>query len=276
MIRKSLNVNTVSGPTLGPIEIALLDLNIDDQNFMYNFVVCTKLKQHLILWLNFAERYRIGMENSFLDMNARKKAPSMKTNDFGQWTIASLTISANEQTETEQKLCLITTNIVTIPPYHISIFPLQAINQEINTNIQPDALIEIEENTFLTIEQLDLILIPTLQKLGPSVSNVYMAVLWNPGDQTVTLKRKHDHDLCKWIWLHGKRPPRATWNSRKNDGNTTYRTPSDTVWELTEISHDILPPMPEKIAFMFHNNFYPKPKIDLKDTEISQETRQKL
>ena len=27
---------------------------------------------------------------------------------------------------------------------------------------------------------------------------------------------------------------------------------------------------------MFHHNFYPKPKIDLQDTEISEETRQKL
>ena len=31
--------------------------------------------------------------------------------------------------------------------------------------------------------------------------------------------------------------------------------------------------MPEKVAFMFHHNSYPKPKIDLKDAE---ETRQKL
>ena len=34
--------------------------------------------------------------------------------------------------------------------------------------------------------------------------------------------------------------------------------------------------MPEKSAFIFHHNFYPKPKIDLKDAEISKETRQHL
>ena len=43
-----------------------------------------------------------------------------------------------------------------------------------------------------------------------------------------------------------------------------------------EISHDKLQQMPEKSAFMFHHNFYPKPKIDLEDTEVSQETRHKL
>ena len=38
-------------------------------------------------------------------------------------------------------------------------------------------------------EQLDLILIIMLQKLGPRIPNVHMAVLWNPGGQTVILKR---------------------------------------------------------------------------------------
>ena len=55
-------MNTVSGATLGPIGIAPLDLNIDDQNLVYNFVVCTKLRQHLILVLDFAQRYRTGLD----------------------------------------------------------------------------------------------------------------------------------------------------------------------------------------------------------------------
>ena len=76
----------------------------------------------------------------------------MKTNNFRQYTVASLKISADEQNETEHKLCLITTFTVTIPPYHIYIAPLKAINQPINNNIQPDTLIEIEENPFLAIE----------------------------------------------------------------------------------------------------------------------------
>ena len=62
MIKKPLKVNTASGTTLGPIQIAPLELNTDDQNFVHNFVVCTKLKQHLILGLDFAQRYRIGMD----------------------------------------------------------------------------------------------------------------------------------------------------------------------------------------------------------------------
>ena len=50
------------------------------------------------------------------------------------------------------------------------------------------------------------VLMPMLQKLGPGISNVYMAVLQNPGGQTLTSKKKHGHQLCKRIGLHGKRP----------------------------------------------------------------------
>ena len=68
MIRNPLKVNTASGPTLGPTGIAPLDLNIEEQNFTHNFIVCTKLKQHLILGLDFAQRYKIGIN---LDKNGK-------------------------------------------------------------------------------------------------------------------------------------------------------------------------------------------------------------
>ena len=44
MIRKPLKVNITSRATLGPIGIASLELNINDQNVAHNFTVCTKLK----------------------------------------------------------------------------------------------------------------------------------------------------------------------------------------------------------------------------------------
>ena len=62
MNRKPLKVSNACVATLGPIGIAPLELNIDDQNFGHNFIVYTKLKQHLILGLDFAQRYRIGID----------------------------------------------------------------------------------------------------------------------------------------------------------------------------------------------------------------------
>ena len=74
LIRKPLKVNIASGATLGPIGIAPLHLNIEEQNFTHNFIVCTKLKQNLILGLHFAQRYKTGIliENYSSDMKAKR------------------------------------------------------------------------------------------------------------------------------------------------------------------------------------------------------------
>ena len=152
LIRKPLKLNTASGATSGPTGKILC----------INLVCAQKLKQHLILRLDFAQRFKKGIDwdingKLFLRSKGKKISPSMRTNDFGQWMIDSLKISTDEHNETEQKLCLITTNTVTIPPQHISLVPLKANNQAINTKFPSEALLEIEENPFLTIEQPELV-----------------------------------------------------------------------------------------------------------------------
>ena len=68
-------------------------------------------------------------------------------------------------------------NTGTVPSYHISIAPLKAIYYAVSKNIKPNTLIEIEENSFLVIEQPDLVLLPMLQKLGLRILIVYIAAL---------------------------------------------------------------------------------------------------
>ena len=57
------------------------------------------------------------------------------------------------------------------------VVPLKGINQVINTKLQSEALLEIVKKPFLAIEQLEFVLIPTLQKLGSRVPDAYMAVM---------------------------------------------------------------------------------------------------
>ena len=82
-------MNSASRTTLYPAGIAPLDLNIEEQNLTHNFIVCTKLKQNLILGLNFAHRYKIGINwdidgKLFLRYEGKKIATSLKTNDSKQ------------------------------------------------------------------------------------------------------------------------------------------------------------------------------------------------
>ena len=154
----------------------------------------TKFKQNLILGLTFAQRYKIGTDldingKLFLRGKVKKIANSLKTNESGQWTKASLKISTNGQNEIEPKTCLITTIAVTIPPHHISIVQLKAINQAINTKFTSETLLEIEENPFLTIVHSELVLVVTLQRLGFQVPDTSMVVLWNSRGQNLIQKQ---------------------------------------------------------------------------------------
>ena len=62
VIRKTLRVNTASGTTLGPIGIVHLAMNIEEHSFKHNFIICTELKQPLIIALDFALRYKLEVD----------------------------------------------------------------------------------------------------------------------------------------------------------------------------------------------------------------------
>ena len=76
---------------------------------------------------------------------------------------------------------------VTFMPYHISVVPLTPINY--TESIQTNALTEIEWNPFFSIEQPNITIIPMLQKLDSGTPDKFMAILWNPGDHSKTIKR---------------------------------------------------------------------------------------
>ena len=59
-------------------------------------------------------------------------------------------------------------------------------------------------------------------------------------------------------------------NYREKTIKPTLEQQGDT-GEVTEISHEKLPPMPEKSITMLHHTFYLKHKTDLKDAKISEE-----
>ena len=72
-----------------------------------------------------------------------------------------------------------------------------------------------------------------------------------------------------------KAPPEQFKNSGKVTETQPFRTSTDTVGEVMEI-HWWITLNTRKVSLQFLHNFYPKPKVDLKDNDISQETRQKL
>ena len=156
-------------------------------------------------------------------------------------------------------MCFVTNHTVTVPPYHISIRPIKPINHMFGTYLQPNTLLETEENPFLSIEQLNITTIPVLQEIGQRIPDKFVAILWNPGGHYIHLER--NTTICY------VKESDCIENSQFDQWDNV---------EVTEISHEKLPPMPEKLALIFHHNFYSKPKIDLEDAKIHEERRYKF
>ena len=89
--------------------------------------------------------------------------------------------------ETDDKICVMTKSTVTLPPHHISIVSLTAINYP--GKVHTDILLGMKENPFFTIKQQNITIIPALQKLDNRTPDKFMAVLWNPGADSISIKR---------------------------------------------------------------------------------------
>ena len=87
-----------------------------------------------------------------------------------------------------------------------------------------------------------------------------MTSLWNPGSHSISIKKNMT----------------IGYNKESDYIEKAQADKQENIREVSKISQDKLPPMSEKSAFTFHHNLYPKPKIDLEDATISDETQNRL
>ena len=112
----------------------------------------------------------------------------MKKGNLKQQRIALLETPLAKKWLKDERTHLVTNHKATVLPYYISIIPLKPVNHTLGTNLWPNTLLEIEENPFLSIEQLNITIIPVLQKIGLRIPHLFMAVLRNPGSHNISLK----------------------------------------------------------------------------------------
>ena len=111
-------------------------------------------------------------------------------------------------------------------PYHRAIIPLKPITYTFGINLQPNQT----TNCCSCTSNMGIMTENTWQLYG--CTKVSRWSYYN-------MKKKSNHQFCKRIRLHRKIPDWATKQCRGND----------------QISHEKLPPIPEKSAFMFHHTF---------------------
>ena len=80
----------------------------------------------------------------------------------------------------------------------------------------------------------------------------FMAILWNPGGDCISIKRNTTIDYMK-----------------ESDYVEKSQNEQEKFGKIAGITQDKLPPMPEKSVFTFHHNLYPKLKVKLEDMVIS-------
>ena len=62
MTWETIWVKTASGTTLSPIDLIPLIMDTEEYSFKHKFIICTKLKQPLIIGLDFALRYKLAAD----------------------------------------------------------------------------------------------------------------------------------------------------------------------------------------------------------------------
>ena len=168
MTRMSLQINTASRTTLGPIGIVPLILNINDYIFIHNLIIHKKLRQQFIIGLNFAQRYKIGVDwdaygTLFLRYKGKKIATVMRKSNPCWQSVALLETLVSDTWAKDERKCFVTNNTFAISPYHVSIILLQPVDHMV---LWPNTVIEIDKNSFPLIEQPSIAILPLLQKVG--------------------------------------------------------------------------------------------------------------
>ena len=128
IIKKALWVNTASRATLGPIGIVQLTMNIEEHSFKCNFIICMKLKQPLIIGLDFAQRYKLGVDwntsgTLSLWLDWWKIASTMKKASIERHVMTIQEPKLTIEHERDEKMCVVTRITVALPPHHITIVP---------------------------------------------------------------------------------------------------------------------------------------------------------
>ena len=166
---------------------------------------------------------------------------------------------------------LVTTMTVTIPPHHMAVIPVTPSSHSLcSTNITT-GLIEVIENPLLYIEQQYLCVIDTLHRFYDRHQSECIRLAVNVSGEELRINKRIT--ICFTCVADVKEIHQGTElmesindiNIEINESATNEALPKQT---LTQI--------PLNSSFMFHKDFYPKPRITLLDTELSDESRQQL
>ena len=277
MTKKHLKVGQADGTSLGPKGLVRLLIEINDNYFEHLVIVCQNLKQPVLFGMDFSQCYKIGIDwnhkgASYLWYKGRKLMSAWNTSAMPQ-CVTGITNHITDLNTASSRLGtrLVTTMTMTIPPHHMAVIPATPSSHSLcSTNITT-GLIEVIEKPLLYIEQPYLCGIDTLHRFYDRLQSKCIMLAVNVSDEElriikgITICFTCVADVTE---IHHNTEPAESINEindinvEMNESVTNKVVPQETL--------TLIPP---SSSFMFHKDFYPKPRIMLLDAELSNESK---
>ena len=282
------SVKQASGSSIGAMGTLDITFKVRERPFRHKFIVCSALKTEMILGLDFAQTYRIGIDwdenmapylrtaGKFLTkaMPLRTLNPSVMVNE-----IQSDTTQPKEQNKTKtistsnkpkSMVRLLTRTQVRLPPKTLSVIPVNIRLPADKPRLQSIDVMGYEN---FYVEYPDVSILPTTHtKLNKNKAGYLILLAYNSGNEETILTKSCTIALgAKSVWKVKSGPTIP----RKSTKKVTKLMINNLTADSSEPSHNKanVREALEKTAFVGRHNTYTKPKVDLKDVPLTKTQR---
>ena len=292
------SVKQASGSSIGVKGTVNVLFRIQDKLFKHQFIVCSALKTEIILGLDFAQTYRIGIDwdesmapylrtaGQFLtkalplktlnphpvglinEIYSSSKIESKSNKSKGPTKIPK---SPSVNTRPKTMVRLLTKTQVRLPPMTLSVIPVSVRLPAGKRHLQNIDVMGYEN---FYMEYPDVSILPTTHtKLGKNKAGYLILLAYNSGGEEVVLSKSTTIALgAKSVWKIQRKQPSSRTKTRHVAGLMVNKLTAKSTQPAPRRGEvrDAL----EKTAFVGRHNTYTKPKVNLKDFPLTEAQHQ--
>ena len=288
---RGCSVKQASGSSVGAIGTIAMVCNIKGKAFRHEFIVCSDLKETMILGLDFAQSYKIGIDwdanmDPYLRWNGKYLTSAMPLKSLHPEASVRVLRAASPGT-TNQKgkyqtmkgspvsckakpmVRLLSRTQVRLPPKSLSVIP---VNLKAPDGSKKIRTLDITGYDSLYVEHPDISILPTTHtKINKNKAGYLVILVYNSGEEEVVINKSNTLALgTKSQWKI------RSSNHRKGRIHTkpirqVYRLDTGSALEVPSAREAL-----EKTAFVGRHNTYTKPKVDLRDIVVPPNLQKKF
>ena len=288
---KMKTVKQASGSSIGAIGTLDIKFRIHEKPFFQRVIVCASLKTEMILGLDFAQTYRIGIDWD------ETMAPYLRT--AGKFLVKAMPLKAlsssnlvneihlkeetnhkkntnklknkkvkgkSESKKPKSMVRLLTKTQVRLPPKTLSVIP---VNMKLPVDRPRLKTIDVMGYENFYVEYPDISILPTTHiKLNKNKAGHLVLLAYNAGTEEMVISKSCTIALgAKSVWKVQSPRQQSTTDDFEYRVNTlTSEDGQEEEGSREPTTSEAL----ENTAFVGRHNTYTKPKVDLKDVTLTE------